>query len=223
MENRKIIGLTGFAGQGKNTVASIIEKNGENWETISFAMILKDATAILFGWDRKMLEGIDEESRKIREIPDEYWSQKFGRPFSPRTALQELGTNLIRTHWLPDFWVATIERYIKNSKKNILVADCRFPNEVKAIKEMGGEVWLINIGDLPKHWNALCEYNKTGVLPKDSPITLEELQKIHASEREWVKPVSEFDAYINPPKKGLDILENIVNKVAMERNLYKVR
>ena len=216
----KIIGLAGLAGQGKNSVANIIAKNGINWELVSFAKVLKDAVSVMFGWNRDMLEGITVESRDWREKPDEYWSKRFGRDFSPRIAMQEFGTNLIREQWLPDFWVAALERYIINSNKNILVTDCRYPNEMEMIKRLGGEIWLTNVGELPYYWNAVCEYNATGKINPDELVTEEEILKIHRSERDWIKPVEEFDAFINPPYKDLELLEKIVNEVANKKGLY---
>lgn len=216
----KLIGICGLQGQGKNSIANIIAKNGTNWELVSFAKVLKDAVSVMFGWNRDMVEGVTLESREWREQPDEYWSEKFGRPFSPRLAMQEFGTNLIREKWLADFWVAALERYIINSDKNILVTDCRYPNEMEMIKRLGGEVWLTNVGELPYYWDAVCKFNKTGVFPIEELVTEEEVMKIHRSERDWIKPVAEFDAFINPPYKDLNILEEYVNVVAHQKGLY---
>lgn len=216
----KIIGMAGCAGSGKNSIANIIVRKGTNWELVSFAKVLKDAIAVMFSWDRDMVEGVTTESREWREQPDEYWSKKFGRDFSPRTAMQEFGTNLIREKWLADFWVAALERYIVSSDKNIIVTDCRYPNEMEMIKRLGGEVWLTHVGNLPYYWNAVCEYNKTGKIPEEELVTEEEILKIHRSERDWIKPVEEFDAFINPPYKDLVLLETYVDEVAKAKGLY---
>jgi len=86
-----IIGFVGFIGSGKGTVADILtHKYGFNKE--SFANAVKDACAAIFLWDRKMLEGDTKESREWRETPDPWWSEKLGREFSPRLALQLMGT-----------------------------------------------------------------------------------------------------------------------------------
>ena len=60
-----IIGLLGFAGSGKGTVADILVSKGFKKE--SFADPVKDAVAAIFGWERSLLEGDTDESRIFRE------------------------------------------------------------------------------------------------------------------------------------------------------------
>lgn len=208
--SNKIIGMCGLKGQGKNTVGSIIKNHFNNWELVSFATTLKDAIASMFGWNRDWLEGVTEESRAWREQPDEYWSKKFGREVSPRTIMQEFGTNLVREKWLASFWIDSLEKNIMNSDKNIIITDVRYPNEMEMVKRLNGKLWLTHIGYLPYYWNAVCEYNKTGKIPEDELVTLEEIENIHRSERDWIQPIENFDAFINPAVKGLDELEKIV-------------
>ena len=67
-----IVGLVGFIGAGKGTVADIlVEKHGFIKE--SFANSVKDSVSVIFGWDRSSLEGDTPESRRWREQPDEFW------------------------------------------------------------------------------------------------------------------------------------------------------
>ncbi len=70
----KLIGICGFIGSGKNTVADYISQKYE-YQKVSFAAGVKDAVSVLFNWDRKMLEGDTEESRKWRETPDTWWTE----------------------------------------------------------------------------------------------------------------------------------------------------
>ena len=93
-----IIGVCGFIGSGKNTVAEyLVEKH--KFVPVSFAHVLKDACASLFGWDREMLEGKTEESRVQREQVDEFWAERLQIPcFTPRYALQYIGTDILRDH-----------------------------------------------------------------------------------------------------------------------------
>ena len=51
-----IIGVCGFIGSGKDTVADYLQ-NFHEFRRESFASTLKDAVAAVFGWDRTMLEG----------------------------------------------------------------------------------------------------------------------------------------------------------------------
>jgi len=51
-----IIGICGFIGCGKDTVADHLT-NEHGFRRESFAGTLKDAVSVVFGWDREMLEG----------------------------------------------------------------------------------------------------------------------------------------------------------------------
>jgi hypothetical protein len=139
----KLIAFTGAAGSGKDTAAAIlIHKYG--YEKISFASAIKDAIAIIFGWDRNMLEGATRESRAWREERDEWWSTRLGRNITPRLVLQQWGTELGRDTFHKDIWIAAVERKIsQNPNKKYVLTDCRFINEADMIKNAGGK--LINI------------------------------------------------------------------------------
>ena len=90
-----IIGITGFMGSGKDTVAEMFVEKGAVKD--SFAAPLKDLCASVFGWDRHMLEGDTVTSRDFRETADIYWTRKLGIDnFTPRLALQLLGTEIMR-------------------------------------------------------------------------------------------------------------------------------
>jgi dephospho-CoA kinase len=58
-----IIGVCGFIGSGKDTVADYLV-NFHEFRRESFANTLKDAVAAVFGWDRTMLEGRTKTARE---------------------------------------------------------------------------------------------------------------------------------------------------------------
>ena len=179
---KKIIGITGSAGSGKDTIGDILVRNLPNWEKVSFAGHLKDVTALLFGFDRKMLAGETPEDREIREQPDPYWSEKMGKDFTPRFALQFFGTNLLRNQLHQNIWVDCLEKKILESDKNIVITDVRFSNEIDMIKSIGGEVWRVERGILPNWWEKAIYYNT-------KPNTLDvppELKNVHESEWRWI-------------------------------------
>ena len=94
-----IIGLVGWIGSGKNTVADILATQ-HSYKKDSFAAPLKDATANIFNWPRKTLEGDTDHSRHFRECVDPYWANKLQiKNFTPRLALQIVGTELFREHF----------------------------------------------------------------------------------------------------------------------------
>jgi len=135
-----IICLCGAQGSGKDTVANIlVVKHG--YVKISFASALKDVVSILFSWPRHMLEGDTPESRLWREAPNLDWSQKTGiADFSPRKALQYVGTDLIRNQVYANIWTNIVENRIlmileANREAKIVINDCRFLNEIEMLKK----------------------------------------------------------------------------------------
>jgi hypothetical protein len=177
-----IVGLVGFIGAGKGTVADLlVERHGFFKE--SYANSLKDACSIIFGWDRQMLEGATPESRTWREQPDEWWSEKLGREFSPRLALQLMGTEAGRDVFHPDLWVHTVMRRCEQAPwNNYVIADVRFPNEINAIVNSGGKVIRVRRGEDPE-WYALARecntYNKQEIMRNAYP-------EVHFSEWAWI-------------------------------------
>jgi hypothetical protein len=135
-----IIGLCGTQGSGKDTVANILISE-YGFVKLTFASTLKDVVAILFSWPRDLLEGLTEESRLWRETVDDFWSTKLSIPsFTPRKALQMIGTDLFRIHFNNDIWINIVENKIgatlkNNPNTNIVISDCRFANEFSIIKQ----------------------------------------------------------------------------------------
>lgn len=211
---KKIIGICGLAGAGKDTIGDIIVDNLPNWEKMSFASHLKDVTSLLFGFDRKMLAGETSEDRTIREQPDKFWSEKMGKDFTPRYALQFLGTNLLRNQLHENIWVDCLEKKILESDKNVVITDVRFPNEIDMIRNIGGEIWRVERGNIPM-WYHICDENAK----HDIKVTVDlipELKNIHESEWKWVgydKP-----SYIFVNKSSIEDLKNEVLKVLNEIN-----
>lgn len=141
-----LIGLVGLIGSGKDTVAArLVEQHG--FKKDSFAKSLKDATADIFGWDREMLEGQTNESRKWREQPDSFWSERFGKSVTPRWILQYFGTEVCRGGMLDSIWVDSLVARYRGEKT--VISDTRFVNEIKTIRDHGGKIVLIKRGEVP--------------------------------------------------------------------------
>ena len=64
-----IIGVCGFIGTGKDTIADYLV-NIRQFRRESFANTLKDAVASVFGWDRELIEGRTRQAREWREQVD---------------------------------------------------------------------------------------------------------------------------------------------------------
>ena len=181
-----IVGITGFIGSGKDTVAKMLVEKGAVQD--SFAAPLKDLCASVFGWPRDMLQGDTVESRDFRETPDMYWTRKLGiDQFTPRLALQLLGTEIMRTHFNQDIWLDSLEyRIRKNEQQDTMVdvSDCRFKNELDLIKELNGIVVHVIRDELPEWYETAVHANKGSVPAKHTMET--RFAKVHASEWKWV-------------------------------------
>lgn len=182
---KKIIGITGLQGSGKDTVGDIICKEYNNFYKDSFANILKDAASVLFSWDRKMLAGQTPEDRSKREEKDEFWSSELGCDWTPRKALQILGTELFRNHLHKDFWVIALKRRLMTQNQNVVICDCRFPNEVNMIKSLGGIIIRVE-RDIPDWFRKVESLVRNGCTQEELLIQVEELKDIHSSEWMWI-------------------------------------
>jgi hypothetical protein len=182
-----IIGVCGFIGSGKDTVADYLT-NFHGFRRESFANSLKDAVAQVFGWDRTMLEGRTKQAREWREQVDPWWAERLGMPnLTPRWVLQYWGTEVCRKAFHDDIWIASLENKLRNSLDDIVISDCRFPNEIKSIKAAGGIVIRVVRGDEPEWYQDAVNTNE-GRGNMSWLISKERLAKlgIHASETAWV-------------------------------------
>jgi hypothetical protein len=177
-----IIGICGFIGSGKDTAADYLV-NFHEFRRESFASTLKDACSAVFGWDRTMLEGRTKEAREWREQVDPWWSERLGMSnLTPRWVLQHWGTEVCRRNFHTDIWIASLENKLRNSKDDVVISDCRFPNEIKSIRDAGGKIIWVQRGKLPDWYNVALAAN-AGI--ESDQIQLAQLG-IHASETAWV-------------------------------------
>lgn len=198
-----IIGICGFIGSGKDTVADYLV-NFHGFRRESFANSLKDAVADVFGWDRILLEGRTAESREWREQKDEWWAERLNMPWlTPRRILQEWGTGILRDKFHNDIWIASVENKLRKSKDNVVITDCRFPNEILSLRNIGGKVIRVKRGPEPDWYQLAWDTNRGDYISK---FKLEEFQ-IHPSESSWVG--TNFDAVIENSTSIDELYKNI--------------
>lgn len=207
MTNKLVIGIVGNIGSGKDTIAHYLTQF-HDFNQLSFASSLKDAVANVFGWDREQLEGRTQESREWREEVDSYWSKRLSMPtLTPRWVLQHWGTELARKNFHDDIWVASLENKINKADTSIVISDCRFPNEIQAIRDLGGYVIRVQRGELPE-WYADAE-----LALKGSIVGINSLQtkKIHTSEWSWLG--TKYDILINNDGTVDDLYDKVAKFV----------
>lgn len=166
--------VSGFIGSGKDTVADYLV-NHHGFRRESWAGTLKDAVACVFGWDRVLLEGKTNESRKWRDTPDSWWSDRLGIDVTPRRVLQEWGTDVCRENYHDDIWIASLENKMRKTKDSIVISDTRFPNELESVKRLGGITIRVKRGPDPDWVEEYLETGRTFEFAKKYP-------HIHASE-----------------------------------------
>lgn len=165
-----LIGISGKAGSGKDTIGEIIQKlcltnKGPQFEIKKFAGKLKQTASLLTGISIEKFE--DQEFKKT--ILGSEWGKTtkqnplnaiepfkditFVEMMSVRDLLQKLGTEAMRNGLHENVWVnALFANYTED--KQWVITDVRFPNEFKAIKEKGGIVIRVN---RPGYGNSMKE------------------------------------------------------------------
>lgn len=127
-----VVGVTGAAGAGKGTVASML-----GWHEVSFADPLYDMISVMTGYS---VEQLKDRQFKEQAIP---WLGK-----SPRQLLQTLGTDWGRDIVAKDVWRKIGARRIRGAKffgiSCVVVPDVRFDDEADLIHdEFGGVIWEV--------------------------------------------------------------------------------
>jgi hypothetical protein len=207
-----IIGVCGFIGSGKDTVADYLV-NLHHFRRESFANTLKDAVSAVFGWDRTMLEGRTKQAREWREQQDNWWTNRLGIVITPRWVLQNWGTEVCRNGFHDDIWIASLENKLRHSRDDVVISDCRFPNEIAAIKKAGGRVVRVVRGAEPEWYDAAVSRNRGpdgNINWALSGRRLEQLG-IHASETAWVG--TGFDAVLDNNGTLDDLYQQIMHLV----------
>jgi hypothetical protein len=223
IENKQpiILGLVGLIGSGKDTIADYLQ-NIHQFRRESFAHALKDSIAMIFGWDRELLEGRTRESREWREQRDEWWSDRLGKEITPRWILQYWGTEVCRKGFDDEIWIAALENKLRTTTDDIVISDCRFPNEIAAIKRAGGSVIRVVRGAEPE-WFEFAKIVNQG--PDHNPrwaTSKNQLSKynIHLSETAWIG--TKFDAVVDNNSDGLDQLYTQIKHLIQDLKSAKV-
>jgi DNA-binding NtrC family response regulator len=121
-----IIGLSGYAGVGKDTVAKYITEIDPTFKIKKFSGKLKEVASLLTGVPAKNFE-----SQEFKHM------ELYGWDMTVRELLQRLGTEAIRDGLHEDAWVnALFADY--HQGENWVITDMRFPNEYEAVMNWNG-------------------------------------------------------------------------------------
>jgi len=174
-----VLGLTGKAGSGKDTVADyLVEHYG--YEKLAFAAPLKRVA-----YQANPILGMDiyhpGNTITLQHAIDELGEDGVKKVYPQyRTFLQKLGTEGIRSID-PDFWVKAALQSLTTDSGKYVFTDVRFPNEAKAIRSLSGELWHVvrpNVTPGPEHSSEAWAGNLNENFTIENDFTLEWLHKI---------------------------------------------
>ena len=135
-----IIGLSGYARSGKNTVGQILEDD-YGFRQESFAQALKNVAAEI----NPTLTNTFGGHRTLAGLFHGYgdWDAVKDAVPAAREFLQRLGV-ACRDQIGPDVWVDALARRLSvHPSARYVITDVRFPNEAEFITNRGGQVWRI--------------------------------------------------------------------------------
>ena len=131
-----LIGLTGYAQSGKDTVAQFLV-NKYGYRRIAFADKIRD---FLYDLNPQIKVGYDGVSNIRILVDNDGWDTTKQIP-QVRQLLQDIGVSA-RNIFGENFWVDQALESIKPGEK-VVVTDVRFNNEADHVKLMGGQIWRI--------------------------------------------------------------------------------
>lgn len=134
MNRLPIIGLTGYAQSGKDSVADVLM--GRGYTRFAFGDVLK---AVAYGAD-PFVQLDDGTFTRLHCVVDEGGWDAAKQNSDVRRFLQRLGTEGGRAHLGERVWVEAVMRQVLGAQSPVVISDVRFPNEVAAVKALGGLV-----------------------------------------------------------------------------------
>jgi hypothetical protein len=150
LERPWLIGITGFARAGKDSIAAALAKYGYERRALAdplkqMALDIDPTVWMPAGWTCPVMvnpvpEGGDAANLSVL-VATLGWENAKTIP-DVRRFLQRLGTEGVRKHMGEDFWVRTLLLGLDGTKRYV-VPDVRFLNEAEAIRAHGGVVWRV--------------------------------------------------------------------------------
>lgn len=169
-----IVGLTGFAQHGKDTVgARLVSKYG--YTRYGFADGLRDMALVL----NPVIPVEPYYNERLVTLVERDGWELTKRNGEVRRFLQQLGTDAVRDMVDDDIWLnvlwnkVAVERGKHKERQPIVITDVRFINEAASIHIQGGQVWRVErYGECECHsdWCDTCQGGLVpfrGLVPRD--------------------------------------------------------
>lgn len=174
-----LIGLSGYAGSGKDRAAKALTDGPDRWVRLAFADAVKDSLFMLNpficmnGWSDR---GFGEIHPRLQDVVNEIgWDNAKQIP-EVRRLLQRMGTEAGRYVHGMDCWVRYLEtRIVMHAavETPMVVTDVRFANEAEMIRRHGGKVYRIErvgVGPVNGHVSEALDFEVDGVIENNGTI-----------------------------------------------------
>ena len=173
----RLVGLTGFAGVGKDTAAAALA----GWRRAAFADLLRTG---LLALDPYIVSGFSSTRLSCLIAMHGWDGAKRDFP-DVRRLMQRFGTEAGRDLHGADVWVDALFRTVTPGER-VVIADVRFPNEYKAIRDRGGLIVRIVRPGIEAVNDHVSEHAIDGFVP-DAIINNDgTVAELHAKIREVV-------------------------------------
>lgn len=168
---RKVVGLMGLRGSGKDTVANFLVTDA-GWKRIGFADGLYREVAEAFGVTVEFLGNRDTKELPQPELALMHCSDDafvtvmlreaeanlaqgelvaacLAQPRSPRQIMQYWGTEYRRATVRNDYWREQVRAHVlARPDDNFVITDVRFPDEATTVTDLGGTLARVVRPDL---------------------------------------------------------------------------
>lgn len=127
-----IIGLTGYAQSGKDSVAKVLMEN-YGFQRVAFADKIRE---LMYEMNP------DYHDTLLQQAVDRFGWDEVKKDPTVRRMMQNLGVGA-RKLFGDNFWVHQAMTSIANANPNIVVTDVRFINEADTLKTNGAQLWRV--------------------------------------------------------------------------------
>ena len=166
-----IIGLSGYAQSGKDTIAEYLINN-HGFTKVAFADPIREA---LYELDPivTVLNGVQVT---VKPAIDLYgWDEAKTIFPEIRRLIQRFGTEVGREMWNENFWVKRAFDKIRKINGDVVVTDVRFTNEADAITILSGKLWRVvrnGVGPVNPHSSevALDNFNFNATIDNNGSL-----------------------------------------------------
>lgn len=173
----RIVGITGYARHGKDTIANVLSRE-LGYSRVALADQMKALMLRLDPMvgpttplDNEHPATLDSWSNLSEVVAEHTWEGAKRLP-EVRRLLQVFGTEVGREGLGEDVWIGALAKATPGlyADRKIVIPDIRFTNEADFIRRMHGQVWGV---ERPNFDNGLGPANGTHASERDIPLLLQ--------------------------------------------------